>query len=273
MKTILRASALCFMALGRWAIAEHPSVINFGYNKFVPSHYSHEIAVVTFDSDQGIARFERSKFKKAFFKLAPHYAPQLDINSCGIASAIMILNTVYANIGKTPPIDKKGSWYVPEDNAIYGLFLWTENNFYNKRVDRIINKAVLEGDQKVKDQYLVGIELDRLTEALNLQGLNAKAYHVDNVDHLANFRKLVKRITCKPTKYMIVNYNLDIYAAQGGGHFSPLAAYDEESDSVLILDTWSASNSWIWIKLFDLYSSMNTVDGTVYRGYILIEAN
>ncbi len=252
-----------------------PEVVNFGYNKFVISPYSQTMAVTPFDSAEGIARFTNSQYKNAFFLLAPHYCPQQHINSCGIASAVMILNTVYANSGKTPPISKAGSWYVPEENTIYGQFVWTEDNFYNKNVKHIVNKDVLEGRKKVHGKYLVGIELDRLTRALQAQGLDAEAFHATTASPTAinTFRTLVKTITADPYVYMIVNYNLDLYTAQGGGHFSPIGAYDEASDSALILDTWSASNTWIWVKLVDLYKSMNTLDGSLYRGYILIQAN
>lgn len=252
-----------------------PTVVNYGYNKFVPSPYSGTIVVVAFDSDEGISIFENSRYKKAFFKLSPHYSPQQDIASCGIASSVIILNTIYANLGITPPLSKRGSWYVPEDNTLYGLFMWTEKNFYNHRVSDVINQKVVEGDKKINNLYDLGVSLDKLTLVLNLQGLKAKAYHATNADlsAISQFRELVKKIMAQPTYYMIANYNLNVYAAESGGHFSPVAAYDEESDSVLILDTWAASNTWIWIKLTDFYQSMNTLDGKTYRGYILINAN
>lgn len=252
-----------------------PTVINYGYNKFVKNPYSNTIAAVTFDSDEGIERFERSRFKKAFFKLAPHYAPQQDIASCGIASSVIILNTLYAHWKKTPPISKKGSWYVPEDNTLYGLFMWTETNFYNKKVSPLIDKKVVEGDKKVNNVYDLGVSLNKLTRVLQLQGLKATGHHVKSADpaDIQKFRKLVKSITADPYDYLIANYNLNVYAAESGGHFSPLVAYDEQSDSILILDTWAASNTWIWVKLEDFYKSMNTLDGHSYRGYILIHTN
>lgn len=70
---------------------------------------------------------------------------------------------------------------------------------------------------------------------------------------------------------MIAHYQLDLYLEESGGHYSPIAAYDEKSDSVLILDTWAAANTWIWVKLEDLYKSMNTLDGKNYRGYLIVK--
>lgn len=258
-------------------LAENDSrtkIINYGYNKFVPSPYSGSIAVTTFDSTAGIEIFTNSQYKKAFFILAPHYSPQMDIASCGIASSVILLNTVYSNIGKTPPISKKGSWYVPEDNTLYGLFQWTESNFYNSKISHVLDREVVEGDKKLNNLYTLGVTLDQLTNVLNLQGLYAKAFHAtDRENNSINaFRELVKQITANPTQYMLVNYNLNVYSTESGGHYSPVAAYDAGSDTVLILDTWAASNVWIWVKLVDLYKSMNTLDGLTYRGYILVSA-
>lgn len=250
------------------------SIVKFGYNNFIPSPYSNILAVVPFDSDIGVDLFEKSQHKKAFFKLAPHYVAQQNINSCGVASAIIILNAIDIKSKKTPPISKKGSWYVPEEKTLYGQFVWNEDNFYNQEISEILDKTVLEGDKKIDGSYHVGIELDRLSLALKLQGLDIETHHVTSVsdNSIESFRNLVKTFTQDPTKYIIINYNLNIYTIQGGGHFSPIGAYEATSDSILILDTWSDSNNWLWIKLQDLYLSMNTLDGTTCRGYILISA-
>lgn len=251
-----------------------PKIVKSGYNKFVKNPYSHTIAVVPFDSDEGIALFNQSNFKKAFFKLAPHYSPQQDIASCGIASSVILLNTIYANNGKRPPMSVSGSWFVPEENTIYGQFTWTEENFYNYKIRDLLDRAVVEGDRKVKDRYDLGVTLNKLTHVLKRQGLKAKCYHAKSAhsEDIESFRTLVKQLMADPKKYIVVNYNLNAYLAESGGHFSPIAAYEECGDYVLILDTWAASNVWIWIKLPDLYKSMHTLDGDHYRGYILVQS-
>ena len=54
------------------------------------------------------------------------------------------------------------------------------------------------------------------------------------------------------------------------GHFSPLGAYDVESDSVLVMDVAGFKNGWYWVPVKDLYAAMNTLDGSVYRGWLVI---
>lgn len=101
---------------------------------------------------------------------------------------------------------------------------------------------------------MVGVTLDQLTQAMNLQGLVATAVHANTATDtdIAAFRTLLKQIMVSPvTEYMVANYNLNVMSALNGGHFSPIAAYDEVSDSVLILDTWNAFTPWTWVNVYD----------------------
>lgn len=253
----------------------NPTIYDYGYAKFTVSPYSNTMAVTAYNSESGIAIFNSAQYKTAFYSLSTHYSPQSNILSCGIASAVIMLNTVYANTGKTPPLSKTGSWYILEDNVIDGNFTWTEDNFFNNNVKGYLNKEVIYGREKVNGEYMVGVTLDQLTTALNLQGLTADKINVKTSTDtdIAAFRVLLKQLLATPSKYIIVNYNLNVMSALNGGHFSPLAAYDENSDSVLILDTWNAFAPWTWVKVYDIYKSMNTTDGESFRGYILVNAN
>lgn len=251
------------------------AVNDYGYAKYTISPYSETLAVISYNTPQGAERLNSSNYKSAFYSLSTHYSPQTNILSCGVASAVIILNTVYANLGKQPPLSKPGSWYIPSDQTIEGNFTWTEQNFFNDKVSAYLDKDVVYGRRTVNGKYQVGLTLDQLTHALNLQGLNAVATHVDIASDadIAGFRMILQKIMAQPSQYMLVNYNLNVMSALDGGHFSPLAAYDQASDSVLIMDTWNAFAPWTWIKVYDLYKSMNTLDGTAYRGYLLIDSN
>lgn len=250
-------------------------ISDYGYEKYTVSPYSNTIAVIPYNSEEGIERFDHSNYKNAFFTLSTHYAPQSNILSCGIASAVIILNSVYANSAKQPPISLAGSWYDEKNHTIEGNFTWTEDNFFNAKVKGHLDKDVIYGKTQVNGKYVVGVTLDQLTEGLNLQGLTAQAVHATSStdQDIEAFRKLIKQLLKTPSQYIVVNYKLDLTSSLEGGHFSPIGAYDSNSDSVLILDTWSAFTPWTWVKVYDLYKSMNTKDGEVDRGYILINAN
>lgn len=252
-----------------------PTIYDYGYEKYTVSPYSNTLAVLSYNTQDGISRLNSSQYKASFYNLSTHYSPQSSILSCGIASAVIMLNTIYATLGKQPPLSKTGSFYNLQDDYIDGNFTWTEDNFFNDNVNGYLDQEVIYGRKKVNGNYVVGVTLDQLTQALNLQGLQANAVHVDNSSdiNLEGFRELLKATLSGTSSYIVVNYNLNVMSALNGGHFSPVGAYDQASDSVLILETWNAFAPWEWIKVYDLYKSMNTKDGSLYRGYILVNAN
>jgi glutathione gamma-glutamylcysteinyltransferase len=75
-----------------------------------------------------------------------------------------------------------------------------------------------------------------------------------------------------PLEVLVVSYSRKIMKQTGSGHFSPIAAYDEPSDSVLILDTARFKYGAHWAKLPLLYDAMKPVDPSTGkpRGYSLL---
>ena len=57
---------------------------------------------------------------------------------------------------------------------------------------------------------------------------------------------------------------------EGGGHISPLGAYDRASDSFLIMDVNPNRAPWVWVKAEALIGAMRTFDTVENRGYLLI---
>jgi hypothetical protein len=72
--------------------------------------------------------------------------------------------------------------------------------------------------------------------------------------------------------YVIVAYKRDAVGQRGGGHISPLGAYDSESDSFLVLDVNPSSADWVWMPSATLIRGMRTFDTVENRGYILIQS-
>ena len=75
----------------------------------------------------------------------------------------------------------------------------------------------------------------------------------------------------KVQRVMIVNFwspALDIDA--GCGHFSVVVAYHQESDRILVLDTYFES---AWYSIQQMASAMNTIDpdSNQYRGFVIVE--
>lgn len=83
-----------------------------------------------------------------------------------------------------------------------------------------------------------GLGLDDLADILNAHtGVVAEAIHSDPATlSLDQFRQMIAEALKAPNTYLIANFNRHIFMGEGGGHHSPLGAYSEASDSVLVLD-------------------------------------
>jgi len=87
------------------------------------------------------------------------------------------------------------------------------------------------------------------------------------------FRQIVKR-TCSQNKdTLVVSYSRKGLGQTGDGHYSPVGAFDEASDSLLILDVARFKYPPHWVKVKDLYESMRYLDKTTNkpRGYMLLQ--
>jgi hypothetical protein len=118
-----------------------------------------------------------------------------------------------------------------------------------------------------------GIDIDQLQEMLKIKGVKSKLVNVKEFseEKLIGFRNLVKEVTKSEKQFLILNYDHS-YKSLIGGHFSPVAAYDEKSDSILILDVAAHRNPWVWVNLSDIFHAMNTKNyaQTSYRGYLIV---
>ena len=73
---------------------------------------------------------------------------------------------------------------------------------------------------------------------------------------------------------MIVNYLRKAIRQEKGGHISPLAAYDAETDRFLILDVSRYKYPPVWVTAPELFVAMNTTDADNQnrtRGFVLVQ--
>ena len=225
----------------------------------------------TFDSKTGQECLNRSGYKSLFFKMATHYCPQQHITTCGIASATIVLNTMYSINKWNKPISRKSLLHIAELDFDLANYSWDENNFFDVAPHMF---KIVTGQELSDGEVRPGIELMTLTKTIKEHNIPVDAKQIISVDEtgIDEFRSLVKQVTgALGSKYMIANFSLStLIPSINNGHFAPVAAYDEVGDYVLLLDPWVAFAGWLWIKLTELYKSMNTKDNDEYRGYILI---
>ena len=74
-------------------------------------------------------------------------------------------------------------------------------------------------------------------------------------------------------RFVLVNYLRSAIGQEKGGHISPLAAYDAETDRFLVLDVSRYKYPPIWVDAAALHGAMNTPDadnGGRSRGYLTV---
>jgi hypothetical protein len=140
-----------------------------------------------------------------------------------------------------------------------------QDNFFSPDVEAILP------DSKVRRQ---GCTLDELAAMVGSWGPQVEVHHV-NGDSSDDFREAVKRSGETGSSYVIVNFLREPLGQASGGHFSPIAAYDEESDSCLVMDVARYNYPPFWVPVQMMVTAMNTGDSTskLHRGYFIVKAS
>jgi len=233
-----------------------------------------ERILVAFASDEGLARLARSSAKVDFPALANQFEAQTNVAFCGPTTAAIVLNTIYGGRRELPrdhsrlqPGDLR---YVPNgfDPTVPRF---TQDNVIGKGPKtraQVLGEPVTVDGKQIRDD---GYQLRQLDQLLRAHDLVTRLVVVDDqkpeqevrVDFVENLRRA--------GNYVIVNYRRRDVGQQGGGHISPLGAYDTASDSVLVMDVNPASAGWVWMPVATLVRGMRTFDTVENRGYILVE--
>ena len=114
-----------------------------------------------------------------------------------------------------------------------------------------------------------GMTLGELAVLLSAQGVRTSIHHADEFE-VEQFRDVIETNLASTDDYLIVNYGREILGQGETGHISPVAAYDRETDSVLVMDTASNKYPPTWVPLALLVEAMRTADGASgrMRGYV-----
>lgn len=179
------------------------------------------------------------------FKLLSHFVTQKTTTYCGVASAVMVLNS--SNLSPAPDTEHQPYYYFNQDD------------FFTDEVKKIIS-----ADEVKKG----GMTLAQLRQSIQAFGLDAKAYPASELD-LVKFRNILVH-ALDHQQFIIANFLRTELHQQGGGHHSPLAAYDKKSDRFLLLDVARYKYPAYWVKAEDLWKAVNTMDGSLSRGVIVV---
>jgi len=232
--------------------------------------------LVPFASDEGMARLARASAKADFPVLANQYEAQLNTAFCGPTSAAIVLNAVHTRSATLPrdhgrlrPDDLR---YLPSGvDPIVPRY--TQDNVIEKGAK---TRALVLGEPTVIDgrpRPDFGYQLRQFDEMLRANGLVTRLVVVDEARTEAAVRSDLAASLARPGHYAIVNYRREAVGQRGGGHISPLGAYDTASDSFLVLDVNPAAAGWVWMPAATLIHGMRTFDTLENRGYVVVLAH
>ena len=231
--------------------------------------------LVAFSSDEGIARLVRAAAKVDFPALANQFEAQSNVAFCGPTTTAIVLNTVRA---RSLDLPRDRSRLRPEDLQYVpsGFDLtvprFTQDNVIDKGQktrSQVLGEPVTVNGKQVRDG---GYQLRQLDELLRANGLATRPVVVDDQRPEPEIRADLLANLARAGDYVIVNYRREAVGQSGGGHISPLGAYDAQSDSFLVMDVNPASAGWVWMPTAILVKGMRTFDTVENRGYILVQS-
>ncbi|MFZ2971208.1 MAG: phytochelatin synthase family protein [Ferribacterium limneticum] len=232
--------------------------------------------LMPFASVEGLERLARSTAKHDFAPLANQFEAQATIAFCGPTTSAIVLNTLRPSAIETP---RDRSRLRPEDERYLPKSL-------ELTVPRHTQESVIATGKKTRAQVFGepatvngklmrdgGYQLRQLDELLKAHSLVTRLVIVEAQTAEADIRRDLIDNLNRPGDVVIVNYQRAAVGQAGGGHISPLAAYDAATDSVLILDVNPSHYPWVWMPVSTLIRGMRTRDVSENRGYILVQAH
>ncbi|WED23670.1 phytochelatin synthase family protein [Vibrio sp. JC009] len=234
-------------------------------------------APVYFGTGESFDRLVSSQHKTDFARLANFYEAQENKVFCGVASTVIVLNAL-----KVKELD--AATEIPYDNSLVAThekgYFPTKNN-WQPYFHRYTQNTVLTKSPKTRLEIMgkptsefnfndYGLQLDQFAALVESNGAHVKAVELAKLDDINSVKQDLIKALDKKDNYLVINYARKGVEQKGGGHFSPIAAYDQKSDSFLVMDVNSSKYPWAWIDADLVIKSMNTKDIDAYRGYAVI---
>jgi hypothetical protein len=207
-----------------------------------------EHAIVYWGSAEGKTLRARMPADADYWQLAPTFAMQITQSYCSVASAITVLNAM--------PIQK------PVDPAYAPYAYFTQSNFFTPEVVKVISPQTV---------LAMGMTREQMAETLARQGVSAISIAGDTLSK-DGLRTLLKKALGDDGQFVLANYFRANLGQVGGGHWSALAAYDAQSDSVLILDVAKYKYPPAWVSISILQQAIATIDtvSNKARGLVIV---
>lgn len=194
--------------------------------------------LIALSDSRGESLLREADAKADFAMLVEHYESQELRSFCGVASSVIVLNSLGRELDQHSFFDVGSASVKPRFGVMFG-----------------------------------GMTLEELTAYLEAHGGAAEMHYADAVA-IDEFREIVRENLQDPGNFLLVNYQREVLGQRRVGHISPIGAYDADTDRVLILDTASYNYPPTWVPLTRLHAAMAAVDPSSgkARGFVEIAA-
>lgn len=203
--------------------------------------------LISLTSPEGQALLQESEAQADYVALVSHFVTQQNPAFCGVATMAMVLNALQVPAPIAPQWERN---------------YFTQNNLLNATTEAIIPRTVIRRQ---------GMTLAELAGVFESHATTVEIHYGSDVD-LETFRSVLVQNLAEPGNFVAINYLRRAIAQERGGHISPLAAYDAQSDRFLILDVSRYKYPPVWVEAETLWQAIRTTDSVSgkTRGFLTI---
>lgn len=214
-------------------------------------------ALIALSSTEGRRRFLDAQLAgsaEPFLPLMEQFVTQNEPTYCGLGSLTMVMNALR--------IDPRRRW---RDETGPGWRWWSDEMFLEGTCTPTL--AELKAD---------GVGMDELATIATTSGADVSVHRpTDEGASIDSFREAVFSASrMQAEAFLVSSFCRASLGQTGGGHFSPIGAYHEASDSVLVLDVARWKYPPFFVGLRQLWSASATIDSATgrSRGWLLLSA-
>jgi len=182
-----------------------------------------------------ITKISTKLYYADYMALKAHFETQIYRSYCGVASSVIVLKALGYDISQ-------------------------KTFFDNEKTN---------GQRSFYKVFFTGMSLVDLNGLLQSYGVSTRLHYASDIN-ISEFREILKKNMKNPKNYVLVNYFRAPLGQGDIGHISPIGAYDELTDEVLIMDVTTYNYPPVWVKLTLLFNAMNTLDAEHTRGFVEI---
>ena len=179
-----------------------------------------------------------------YLSLSEQFLTQSSPPSCGMATCAMVLNSLGVDPGRV--WQKPWRWFTEE---------------------MLISCFPLE-----KTEETLGLTMEHFALIAECNGVNAQTFYGSETS-LDDFKSAIRAVFNNTgDRRLVVAFDRQVLGQTGTGHYSPIGAYHEASDRLLVMDVARFKYPPYWVPTEVMWNALRTVDpeSRRSRGFFLM---